>query len=158
LQRRSSSAARYPFSAWGESLNRISWFNSNVLKQHDYQMVLLRPVECTRRNTKGCPFWIKVWVLASNPPERNTLMTSDSKYIGMDVHKESISIAVRNAAGKIAMECVIETKASMILRFETAFYQMVLHRPFEPRDLPGVDAGFQYFHLRPQDKITKSCA
>jgi transposase len=39
------------------------------------------------------------------------------KYIGMDVHKESISIAVRNAAGKIVMECVIETKASMILQF-----------------------------------------
>jgi hypothetical protein len=34
------------------------------------------------------------------------------KYIGMDVHKESISIAVRNDAGKIVMEC--ETKASMI--------------------------------------------
>jgi transposase len=35
----------------------------------------------------------------------------------MDVHKESISIAVRNAAGKVVMECVIETKASMILQF-----------------------------------------
>jgi len=33
------------------------------------------------------------------------------KYIGVDVHKESISIAVRNDAGKIVMECVIETKA-----------------------------------------------
>src|ERR1700678_1487062 len=43
-------------------------------------------------------------------------MTS-AKYIGMDVHKESISIAVRNAAGKIVMECVIETTASMILQF-----------------------------------------
>ena len=43
-------------------------------------------------------------------------MTS-SKYIGMDVHKESISIAVRNAAGKVVMECVIETKASTILQF-----------------------------------------
>ena len=39
------------------------------------------------------------------------------KYIGMDVHKESISIAVMNGAGKIGMECVIETKASMILQF-----------------------------------------
>ena len=39
------------------------------------------------------------------------------KYIGMDVHKESISIAVMNAAGKIVMECVIETKASIILDF-----------------------------------------
>ena len=34
-----------------------------------------------------------------------------AKYIGLDVHKESISIAVLNAAGKIVMECVIETKA-----------------------------------------------
>jgi hypothetical protein len=34
----------------------------------------------------------------------------------MDVHTESISLAVRNAAGKIVMECVIETKASMILQ------------------------------------------
>jgi len=39
------------------------------------------------------------------------------KYIGMDVHKESISIAVMNGAGKIGMECVIETKASTILQF-----------------------------------------
>ena len=43
-------------------------------------------------------------------------MTS-AKYIGMDVHKESISIAVRNSAGKVVMESVIETKASMILQF-----------------------------------------
>ena len=42
-------------------------------------------------------------------------MTS-SRYIGMDVHKESMSIAVRNAAGKIVMESVIETKANMIDR------------------------------------------
>src|ERR1700751_3677182 len=40
-----------------------------------------------------------------------------TKYIGMDVHKESISIAVRNDVGKIVMECVIETKANIILDF-----------------------------------------
>ena len=40
-----------------------------------------------------------------------------TKYIGMDVHKESISIAVRNDAGKLVMECVIETKANVILEF-----------------------------------------
>jgi transposase len=39
------------------------------------------------------------------------------KYIGMDVHKESISIAVRNDAGKIVMESVIETRANAILDF-----------------------------------------
>jgi len=43
-------------------------------------------------------------------------MTS-TKYIGMDVHKENISIAVRNATGKMVMECVIEIKASPILQF-----------------------------------------
>ena len=40
-----------------------------------------------------------------------------TKYIGMDVHKESISIAVMNSVGKVVMECVIETKASIILQF-----------------------------------------
>jgi transposase len=41
---------------------------------------------------------------------------TNTKYIGMDVHKESISMAVRNVDGKIVMECVIETKANMILQ------------------------------------------
>jgi hypothetical protein len=40
-----------------------------------------------------------------------------TKYIGMDVHRESISFAVMNSVGKLVMECVIETKASMILQF-----------------------------------------
>ena len=40
---------------------------------------------------------------------------SSTKYIGMDVHTESISIAVRNSIGKLVMECVIETKASTIV-------------------------------------------
>jgi transposase len=42
---------------------------------------------------------------------------TSAKYIGMDVHTESTSIAVRNSLGKIVMECVIETKASIILQF-----------------------------------------
>ena len=40
-----------------------------------------------------------------------------AKYIGLDVHRESISIAVLNAAGKTVMESVIETKANTILQF-----------------------------------------
>jgi hypothetical protein len=39
------------------------------------------------------------------------------KYIGMDVHQASISIAVRDSAGKLVMESVIETKAATILEF-----------------------------------------
>jgi hypothetical protein len=42
---------------------------------------------------------------------------SSTRYIGMDVHTDSISIAVRNSVGKVVMECVIETKASTILQF-----------------------------------------
>ena len=37
------------------------------------------------------------------------------KYIGMDVHQASISIAVRDAAGKVVAESIIETKAATIL-------------------------------------------
>jgi len=39
------------------------------------------------------------------------------KYIGMDVHQASVSIAVNDAAGKQLMECIIETKAATILEF-----------------------------------------
>jgi hypothetical protein len=41
----------------------------------------------------------------------------DTKYIGMDVHKETISIAVLNSSGKLVMETIIETKASTLLQF-----------------------------------------
>jgi len=35
----------------------------------------------------------------------------------MDVHTATISVAVRDAAGKLIMESVLETKASTILQF-----------------------------------------
>jgi len=40
-----------------------------------------------------------------------------TKYVGMDVHKDTISIAVMNSAGKVVMESVLETKALTILQF-----------------------------------------
>src|SRR5882762_11153115 len=40
-----------------------------------------------------------------------------TKYIGMDVHKDAISIAVLNSSGKLVMESIIETKAITILEF-----------------------------------------
>ena len=40
-----------------------------------------------------------------------------TKYIGLDVHKETISIAVLNSSGKLVMESILETKASTILQF-----------------------------------------
>src|ERR1700736_3554534 len=46
-----------------------------------------------------------------------TAMSRDIKYIGMDVHKEAIVIAVLNGSGKLVMETIVETKASSILQF-----------------------------------------
>jgi hypothetical protein len=37
-----------------------------------------------------------------------------TKYVGMDVHREAISIAALSSAGKFVLEAVIETKAVMI--------------------------------------------
>jgi transposase len=71
-----------------------------------------------------------------------------TKYIGMDVHKESISIAVRNAAGKIVMESVIETKANMILQFIDGL-RGDLHVTFEE----GTWAAWLYELLKPH--VTK---
>jgi len=42
---------------------------------------------------------------------------SSEKYIGMDFHQATISVAVMDATGKLIMECVLETKASTILEF-----------------------------------------
>jgi hypothetical protein len=39
------------------------------------------------------------------------------KYIGMDVHQASISIAVSDSRGKLVMDSVIETKATTVLGF-----------------------------------------
>jgi transposase len=44
-------------------------------------------------------------------------MSRDVKYIGMDVHKEAVVIAVLNSSGKLVMESIVETKASSILQF-----------------------------------------
>ena len=40
-----------------------------------------------------------------------------TKYIGMDVHKDTISVAVMNAAGKVVMESILETQAATLLQF-----------------------------------------
>ena len=41
----------------------------------------------------------------------------NKKYIGMDVHQATISVAVRDSAGRLVMESVIETKAATIREF-----------------------------------------
>jgi hypothetical protein len=48
--------------------------------------------------------------------ERSTLV-NDEKYIGLDVHQATISVAVMDANGKVIMESILETKAATILEF-----------------------------------------
>jgi transposase len=67
-----------------------------------------------------------------------------AKYIGMDVHKESISIAVMNSSGKIVLECVVETKANIILQFIDGL-RGDLHVTFEE----GTWAAWLYDLLKP---------
>lgn len=42
---------------------------------------------------------------------------NNEKYIGLDVHQATISVAVLDAAGKLVTECILETKAATILEF-----------------------------------------
>src|SRR5664279_6413320 len=39
------------------------------------------------------------------------------KYVGLDVHRDTISVAVLNADGKLVMQSVIATQATAILDF-----------------------------------------
>ena len=77
---------------------------------------------------------------------------NNTKYIGMDVHRESISIAVMNSAGKIVLECVVETKASIILQFIDGL-RGELHVTFEE----GTWAAWLYDLLKPHVRELVVC-
>ena len=44
-------------------------------------------------------------------------ISNNGQYIGLDVHKEAITVAVRNGAGKLVMESILETKANTLFEF-----------------------------------------
>src|SRR5712692_481216 len=48
--------------------------------------------------------------------ERSTLVNSE-KYIGLDVHQATISVAAMDSRGKLVMESILETQAATILEF-----------------------------------------
>ena len=77
---------------------------------------------------------------------------NSSKYIGMDVHTATISVAVRDAAGKLIMESVIETKASTILQFIRGL-RGDLHVTFEE----GTWAAWLYDLLKPHAQQVLVC-
>ena len=60
--------------------------------------------------------WGKVDIGTNRSPKETTQMSSEVKYIGMDVHKEAIVNAVCNSTGQLVMESNVETKASSILQ------------------------------------------
>ena len=60
---------------------------------------------------------------------------NDVKYIGLDVHLASISIAVLNAAGKLIMEAAIENQAAALVDFVKGLkgaLQVALKRAHRP--------------------------
>ncbi len=75
-----------------------------------------------------------------------------AKYIGMDVHKETISIAVMDCAGKLVMESIIETKAATILQFIQGL-RGSLHVTFEE----GTWAAWLYDLLKPHVTNVVAC-
>jgi hypothetical protein len=42
---------------------------------------------------------------------------NSEKYIGLDVHQATFSVAVMDSKGKVVMESILETKAATILEF-----------------------------------------
>jgi transposase len=71
-----------------------------------------------------------------------------TKYAGMDVHKETISIAVVDSTGKLVKESILEAKANTILEFILALHRNV-HVTFEE----GTWAAWLYDLLKPH--VTK---
>ena len=69
---------------------------------------------------------------------------SGEKYIGLDVHQATISVAVMDSQGKLIMESILETKASTILEF-LAGLRGTLSLTFEE----GTWAGWLYDLLKP---------
>jgi transposase len=79
-------------------------------------------------------------------------MSCDIKYIGLDVHKEAVVIAVLNSGGKLVMESIVETKASSILQFIHGL-RGELHVTWEE----GAWAAWLYDLLQPQVEQVLVC-
>lgn len=72
---------------------------------------------------------------------------NDAKYIGLDVHQATISVAVLNSNGKLVLEATFETKAETIVQFIHGL-RGSLHVTFEE----GTCAAWLYALLEPHAK------
>jgi hypothetical protein len=70
---------------------------------------------------------------------------NSEKYIGLDVHQATISVAVLDHSGKLVMECILETTAATILEF-FAGLRGTLSVTFEE----GTSAAWLYDLLHPR--------
>src|SRR5215469_16424578 len=77
---------------------------------------------------------------------------SCEKYIGMDVHQATISVAVMDSMGKLIMESILETKASTILEFLGGL-RGTLSVTFEE----GTSAAWLYDLLKPHVAHVLAC-
>jgi len=77
---------------------------------------------------------------------------NDAKYIGLDVHQATISVAVRDSSGKLVMEAILETKAETILQFLRGL-RGSLHVTFEE----GTWAAWLYDLLKPHVTRVVAC-
>jgi hypothetical protein len=66
---------------------------------------------------EGCRFEVVRGLTLQLYRKEHLHQMNQTKYIGMDVHKDTISIAVMDSHGKLVMESIIETKAATILQF-----------------------------------------
>jgi len=60
---------------------------------------------------------------------------SGEKYIGLDVHQATISVAVMDSQGTVIMESILETKASTLLEFFAGLRGSLFVKP--SRKAPG---------------------
>jgi hypothetical protein len=56
-------------------------------------------------------------LIARITPTERSAVVNQAKYIGMDVHQATISVAVMDSTGKLILESILETKAATILQF-----------------------------------------
>jgi hypothetical protein len=77
---------------------------------------------------------------------------NEAKYIGLDVHQATISVAVRDSDGKLVMEAILETKAETILQFVRG-RRGSLHVTFEE----GTCAAWLYALLKPHVRRVSVC-
>jgi hypothetical protein len=85
-------------------------------------------------------------------PQGDNGMSRDIKYIGIDVHKEAMVIAVLNGSGKLVMESIVGTKAGSILQFIPGL-QGELHATWEE----GTWAAWLYDLLKPHVHEVPDC-